>query len=123
MSVTVTTDWLMANRTRKGGWTDAQLKVLGTSHHHGWIGKVQGMVLSDEAASRFIAASREYSPKTIKMRAKEQVRASGKPPVYRIDGEHIHVHLTAEQEAAIAYHPDKDILIETSKGDLWAVMH
>ena len=52
---TVTREWIEANKTKAGGWRNAQLVQLGESWppRHGWIERAVGKQISDEAYAAF----------------------------------------------------------------------
>jgi hypothetical protein len=51
----VTRDWIMANRTERGGWTQDQLAQLEIDWppYKGWIRERLGILISEDARLRF----------------------------------------------------------------------
>ena len=56
----ITREWIHAHKTPRGGWTSAQLAVIGVAWPptSGWVTQASGIVISDEQRARFEA----YSP-------------------------------------------------------------
>ena len=52
----ITRQWIMDNRTKAGAWTKVQLNALGVSWpaSKGWMQMVEGNLLTDELAERFV---------------------------------------------------------------------
>jgi len=54
-SVKITENWIKAHGTQRGGWTRAQLALIGVAWppEKGWLSGAKGRVISDEAARKF----------------------------------------------------------------------
>jgi hypothetical protein len=70
----VTREFIMNHRTKRGAWTRDQLACLGISWppEKGWIKRVEGLMIPDADAERFIALGIKYDlwrsqakPKTV----------------------------------------------------------
>lgn len=59
----VTAEWIHACATVNGGWTAAQLKILGVEWppQHGWIARCVGMQITTEQRDLFFAMREQYS--------------------------------------------------------------
>jgi hypothetical protein len=57
--MTVTARWIHRHKTANGGWTKAQLAVLGEPWplQYGWIGRSIGRELTDAQCATFVADS------------------------------------------------------------------
>jgi len=55
MAIEITEQWLMDNRTERGAWTRAQLKIIGVGWPptNGWKKRVIGTLISDIEAKAF----------------------------------------------------------------------
>lgn len=97
----VSREWLMENRTPRGGWTKAQFKVLGIKYppRNGWIGTVVGRQITDEQVKAFVDCRSKFTNSTVRNMAKairrgymdpgEMDRLYGREPTPRLDSDEI----------------------------------
>lgn len=67
--VTLTREYIMSQRTERGGFTAAQLRALGLSYNQptGWIDRLCGKVITDEQAAEFERGRTIFHAKTLRM--------------------------------------------------------
>lgn len=61
---TITKEWLLKHKTKRGGYTKVQIKSLGLKYPltKGWQGSLIGRQITREQASNFETGSSIYSP-------------------------------------------------------------
>jgi hypothetical protein len=66
---TITRDWIHQHKTARGAWTMAQTKAIGLDWplRHGWMDRIAGTQISDEAKAAFESATSTFRPKTIRL--------------------------------------------------------
>lgn len=77
----VTEQFIRDNASGDGGWTKAQAHALGIKYPFkaGWIRRIVGTYVDEEALEAFAAAKGKLSPATIKMRSRQQAREQRQP--------------------------------------------
>ena len=63
----ITRDWLLKNKTKRGGWTKRQIEALGENYPptRGWMSRVCDTFITAEDAAKFEKASGQYADTTV----------------------------------------------------------
>ncbi len=86
----VTEDWIVSNKTSKGGWNKKQINALGLDWppRAGWMKLLDGTMISEEKKEIFLQAKTnkaptkaQYQKRVVKYKLRKQAKILKKRPV------------------------------------------